>query len=112
MVERAGNSLKRRGYHEPPALFPWLDGRHPPPDEICSFGPLAFPVRQRLEMLVRIDDPAYVPQLAVFLLNSGLAVSRREGGEMRVTGGDADFLARVLAVWNTLHDDVRAEVVR
>jgi len=31
---------------------------------------------------------------------------------VRVTGGDADFLARVLAVWNTLHDDVKAEVVR
>jgi len=63
-------------------------------------------------MLVRIDDPAYVPQLAVFLLNSGFAVSRREGGEMQVTGGDADFLARVLAVWNRLHESANAEIQR
>ncbi len=62
-------------------------------------------------MLVRIADPEYVPQLAVFLLNSGFAVVRRPNGEVHVTGGDADFLARVLAVWNGLHDDVKAELL-
>ena len=62
-------------------------------------------------MLVRVDDPEYVPKLAVFLLNSGLAVSRRLGGEVRVTGGDADFLARVLAVWNGLHENAQADIL-
>jgi hypothetical protein len=62
-------------------------------------------------MLVRIDDPQSAPKLAVFLLNSGLVVLRKEGGHMRVTGGDADFLARVLAVWNGLHEDAQAEIV-
>jgi len=62
-------------------------------------------------MLVRIGDPEFVPKLALFLLNSGLAVSRRQGGEVRVTGGDADFVARVLAVWNGLNEDVKAEIV-
>jgi hypothetical protein len=63
-------------------------------------------------VVVRIVDPEYVPKLAVFLINSGLSVLRRPNGEVRVTGGDADFLARVLAVWNALHDDVKAEIVR
>jgi hypothetical protein len=62
-------------------------------------------------MLVRVDDPEYGPKLGVFLLNSGLAVSRRPAGEVRVTGGEADFLARVLAVWNGLHENAQADIL-
>ncbi len=62
-------------------------------------------------MLVRIADPDFVPQLSVFLLNSGFAVSPKQGGEVRVTGGDKNFLAGVLEVWNDLHEDAKAEIV-
>jgi hypothetical protein len=62
-------------------------------------------------MLVRIHDPEYIPQLAVFMLNSGFSVSRRPNGVVRVTGGDADFLARVLAVWNGLPESAKAEMI-
>jgi hypothetical protein len=48
---------------------------------------------------------------AASLLNSGFAVSRRQEGEVRVTGGDENFLARVLEVWNGLHGDAKAVVV-
>jgi hypothetical protein len=61
-------------------------------------------------MLVRIDDPDLVPELSVFLQNSGFEVLRSDQGQLQVTSADARLLAPALAVWNELHKDARAEL--
>jgi hypothetical protein len=62
-------------------------------------------------MLIRIE-PDSAPKLFVFLQNSGFQVSLTQEGEVQVPSGDEYLLAPVLAVWNELHKDARAEIVQ
>jgi hypothetical protein len=62
-------------------------------------------------MLIRIE-PDSAPKRSVFLQNSGFQVSLSQEGEVQVPGGDAHLLTPVLAVWNELHKDARAEIVQ
>jgi hypothetical protein len=48
--------------------------------------------------------------LVGFLGNSGFEVLRREG-EVHVPAADAHLLVPVLAIWNELHPDAKAELV-
>lgn len=60
-------------------------------------------------MLIRVE-PDLVPKLSVFLRNSGFEGSLTQEGEVQVPGGDAHLLAPVLAVWNELHKEAKAEI--
>jgi hypothetical protein len=61
-------------------------------------------------MLIRIQDPTTLPELVVFLRNSGFRVMRGDEAEVRAPGADAQLLEPVLAIWNELHKEAKAEI--
>jgi hypothetical protein len=49
-------------------------------------------------MLVRVDDPAHLPELVVSSSTPASRLARSEERHVRATGGDEHFLARVLGI--------------